>query len=114
MFEFLDQAPYSVVLEAVYQAMRRLYQRAPHQDANDGLAPDAPDTPENWALRSILREIRAVEGKRISELDDEAASRYTHVLSDILESRHAPPTPAMVQRALATLEEMRRKYGRAA
>src|SRR4051812_48498935 len=114
MFEFLKDAPYGVVLEAVYQAMRRLYQRAPHQDFNDGLKPGAQDTPENQALRSILREIRAAGGRRIWELSDQAASRYPHVLSDILESRNAPPSPAMVQRALATLEEMRRKYGRAA
>jgi hypothetical protein len=114
MFEFLNDAPYGVVLEAVYQVMRRLYQRAPHQDFNDGFAPGAKKTPENQAVRSILREIRETEGCRISELSDEAAKRYTRLLSDVLESRSPRPSPADVERALATLEEMRRKYGRAA
>jgi hypothetical protein len=114
MFELLHEVPLGVAVEAVYQAMRRLYVRAPHQDFNDGLEPDAPETPENQALRSILREIRTAEGKRISELSDEAASRYTRILSDTLDSCHPIPSPEVVQRAQATLEEMRRKYGRAA
>ena len=114
MFEVLSEAPLGVVVEVVYQAMRRLNVRAPHQDFNDGLAPDAPDTPENQVLRSVLAEIRATEGKKISELSEETAGRYIRVLSDVADSRRPPLTPEQLQRGLATLEEMRRKYGRAA
>jgi hypothetical protein len=111
MFENLKDAPYGVVVEAVYQAMRRLHHRAPHQDHNDGLPEDAPDTPKVRALRAVLHEIREAEGKPISQLSDEAASRYTHALSDVLDSFNPPMTPALKRRALATLAEMRRKYG---
>jgi len=111
MFEVLHEVPLSVAVEAVYQAMRRLNVRAPHQDFNDGFAPDAPDTPASQALRSVLRAIRAAEGKRISELSAEAAGRYIRTLSEIVDSRHPTPSPEQVQRAEATLEEMRRKYG---
>lgn len=114
MFEILHEVSLDVAVEAVYQVRRRLYVRAPHQDFNDGLAPDAPDTPENRALRSILSEIRSAEGKRISELSDEAVSRYFRILNDLLDSRYPTPSPEMVARADAILEEMRRKYGRAA
>jgi hypothetical protein len=114
MFEPLHEVPLGVAVEAVYQAMRRLNVRAPHQDFNDGLEPDAPETPENQTLRSILREIREAEEKRISELSDEASGRYIRMLSGILDSRYPTPSPEVVQRAQATLEEMRRKYGRAA
>jgi hypothetical protein len=114
VFEILNEAPLDVVVEVVYQAMRRLNVRAPHQDFNDGLAPDAPDTPENLVLRSVLREIRATEGKKISELSKETAGRYIRVLGDLSDSRRPPLTPEQLERGLATLEEMRRKYGRAA
>ncbi|MFL5540464.1 MAG: hypothetical protein ACJ8J0_15850 [Longimicrobiaceae bacterium] len=114
MFEILYEVPLDVAVEVVYQAMRRLNVRAPHQDANDGLPPEAPDTPENQALRSVLREIREAEGRRISELSDEAASRYIRGLSELLDSRYPTPSPEMVARADAILAEMRRKYGRAA
>jgi hypothetical protein len=114
MFGLLHEIPLDVAAEAVYQAMRRLNVRAPHQDFNDGLEPDAPETPENQALRCILREIREAEGKRISELSVDASGRYIRILSDTLDSRYPTPSPEVVQRAQATLEEMRRKYGRAA
>lgn len=114
MFEVLADAPYGVVVEVVYQTMRRLHQRAPHQDANDGLACDAPETPVNRALRAVLRDIRHAEGCTISQLGKEAASRYTNALSDILDTYSPPMTPARRRRGLATLEEMRRRYGRAA
>jgi hypothetical protein len=112
MFEILNEAPYDVAQEAVYQVKWRMYHRAPHQDFNDGLAPGAPDSPENRALRAVLREIREAEGSRISELSDEATRRYSRLLSDLLDARRPPLSPAMVKRADATLEEMRRKYGR--
>ena len=114
MFEILDQVPLDVASEAGYQAMWRLHHRAPHHDVNDGLAPGTENSPENQALRVILREMREAEGCRISEISDEAASRYTRALSARLEARRGPLSPEMVQRATATLEEMRRKYGRAA
>ncbi|HKP74391.1 MAG TPA: hypothetical protein VJT67_02555 [Longimicrobiaceae bacterium] len=114
MFEFLHDEPKGVVVEAVYQAMRRIYVRAPHQDRNDGLAPGTEETPDTRALRAILREIREAEGVRISQLSDEAASRYTQALADVLKARRPPLTPEDERRALATLEEMRRTYGQAA
>ena len=114
MFEILREAPLDVVVEVVYQAMQRLNLRAPHQEFNDRLAPGVPDTPEKQALRSVLHEIRVTEGKKISELSEETAGRYIRVLSDIADSRHPPLTPEQLERGLATLEEMRRKYGRAA
>lgn len=114
MFEILRSGPYAVVVKVVYETMRRLHQRAPHQDPNDGLEPDAPDSPENRAVRVVLREIREAEGCSISQLSDEAASRYTHALSDILDSYSPPMTPERERRALAILEEMREKYGQAA
>jgi len=111
MFEILNDQPKDVVVEAVYQAMRRLYVRAPHQDRNDGLAAGTKETPETRALRAILREIREAEGVPISRLSDEAARRYTLALSDVLEARRPPLTPEGERQGLALLEEMRQQYG---
>ena len=111
MFGILMKGPYEVVVEVVYQVMRRLDQRAPHQDHNDGLEDDAPDSPVNRAVRTVLHEIREAEGCTVSQLSDEAASRYTHVLSDILSSYTPPMTPERKRRAVAMLEDMRRRYG---
>lgn len=114
MFEILKAGPYGMVVEVVYEVMRRLYQRAAHQDENDGLDRGAPDSPENRALRVVLREIREAEGCTISQLSDEAARRYTHALSEILGSYSPPMTPERERRGFEILEEMREKYGRAA
>ena len=111
MFESLNDQPKSVVANAVYEAMLRLHVRSSHQDPNDGLAPGTEETAKTQALRAILREIREAEGVQISQLSDEAASRYTHALADVLDARRAPLTPEEERRALATLEEMREKYG---
>jgi hypothetical protein len=111
MFEFLNDQPKGVLVESVYQAMRRLYVRAPHQDRNDGLAPGTEETPHTRALRAILREIREVEGVPISQLSAEAARHYTLALSDILQAREPPLTPEQARQGDALLAEMREKYG---
>lgn len=114
MFEALNEVPLDVAHEAVYQVMWRFHHRAPHHDANDNLVPGAPELPHTQTLRTLLREIREAEGCRISQLSDEATSRYSRMLSEMLEARTPPLTPEQERRALEILEEMREKYGRAA
>jgi hypothetical protein len=116
MFETLHDLEYDVLVESVYWAMLRLFQRNVQLDiiAEAGTPEEAAEgdgvSAEDRVIHRILHEIREAEGKPLSTLTDGELEKHIFALSDILDERDRDVSPETARRAELALEEMRRMY----
>jgi hypothetical protein len=118
MFDTLATVPLAVAIEVVYQVTLRLFERTRFTTRAEALARRAAtmraagsSAAERRVELAILDEIEGREGRRLPELSDAQANRYTAELVEMLFARMRREQPVDERKGLATLERMRARYG---
>lgn len=118
MFEILRELSDGELLRATHWLGLRLNARTPYSDAShhriiadEYLVEGAADARVWEAVAHVLEEIEAVEGRPIHLLTDAQVDPHFHRMIAIQRERRKPSGPEARERALRTLEEMRRDYG---